>query len=123
MKIVFRAGAKENGFDVLLLPVNHSESVADINQQIEAYRENITDGTACSMDEFGQIHLPNKRCINESWNEHDDTYCPVLKISDLRARQQRLECAEQMLNFYWTTSSNTDCLEFLQDHSFVYSYR
>ena len=98
---------------MLVLPVNHSDLVADIDRQIEAYREAITDGTACSMDEYGQMHPPNERCINESWSEHDETYCPILKITDLRARQERLEYAEQMLNFYWTTTSNTDCLEFL----------
>ena len=121
---MFLTGAKRRGFDVLVHPLDHTQSVADINRQIGAHREEIKDGTACSMDEFGQTHPTNVRCDNELWDELEGTsYCPVLKITELRARQRRLECAEQMLNFYWGTASNTDCLDFLQASGLIYSYR
>ena len=94
-----------------------------IDQQIQGYQADIQDGTGCGVDQNGIIHGPGSRCPNESWNERDETYCPLQKIYTLRDKSDKIRCATQMLEFYWGASSDNDCLTYLENQGFVYSYR
>ena len=126
-QIVFRNVGKRGLVEVLVSHQAHAgtnaEAARDLNGQIEFYQAEIEDNTACGISWNGYVHPKSERCVNESWNEDDETHCPVAKIRELEAQQYRLVWAEEMLDSFWRSKFDTECLDFLHFSGFVYSYR
>lgn len=108
--------------DVLVSPVDTSATLSQLDQRIKDCRDLIQDGTSCGMGPDGTIHKSGEGCPNECW-DGDETYCPVEKIVALETRKEKTHRTPQMLEFYWNVNSETDCLEYLRNRGFVYSYK
>ena len=110
---------------MLVTPVDHSKTVRALEEEVEQCRELIKESPACGINVLGASDeaCAEGLCDNSTWNELDGEYCPVLKIRDLKVKKQSFEIADQMLDFYWSTKSETDCMKYLRRSGLVYSYR
>jgi hypothetical protein len=111
---------------VLVLPVDYDASAASIDQFIASCQAEITDKTPCKVRPNGRVHEYEKEghiCRNPCFDELGDSYCAVEEIIRLRIRRHKLKCVQPMLNFYWSTKMDTDCVTFLRDQGFIHSYR
>lgn len=110
----------------MVLPINYSLEMADIQREIEELSPDTTNCDA-GFNENGTFqHCSNVGlCPNTMMDENGGEpifYCALDRRQKLRKYFRNLQYRQPMLDFYWNSKGKSDCQQFLNESGLVTHY-